>query len=105
VRRFELGNVEIYEYGKLKTLWYAFFQFITSLFVFGAMAAIFAIGTSLVKEGLLTIGQITAFMFYLLQILINFMILAQTSFLSVQAAIGRSTRDGQFPSALKNSKP
>jgi ABC-type multidrug transport system fused ATPase/permease subunit len=41
------------------------------------MAAIFAIGTSLVKERLLTIGQITAFMFYLLQILINFMILAQ----------------------------
>ena len=41
------------------------------------MAAIFAIGTALVKEKLLTIGQITAFMFYLLQILINFMILAQ----------------------------
>lgn len=77
VRRFEVGNVEIYEYGKLKTLWYAFFQFTTSLFVFGAMAAIFAIGTSLVRDGLLTIGQITAFMFYLLQILINFMILAQ----------------------------
>lgn len=25
VRRFEVGNVEVYEYGKLKTLWYAFF--------------------------------------------------------------------------------
>ena len=77
VRRYEVGNYEVYGFGKLKTLWYAFFQFFTNLFVFGAMAAIFAIGTSLVKDGQLTIGQITAFMFYLLQILINFMILAQ----------------------------
>jgi len=66
VRRYETGNLEVYGWGRLKTLWYAFFQFFTNLFVFGAMAAIFAIGTSLVKDGQLTIGQITAFMFYLL---------------------------------------
>ncbi len=94
MRRFEVGNLEIYEYGKLKTLWYAFFTFFTNLFVYGAMAAIFAIGTALVKEELLTIGQITAFMFYLLQILINFMILAQVlgSVMSV-----RSSKSKIFP--------
>ena len=50
VKRYNVGNVEVYEYGKLKTLWYGFFQFFTNLFVFGAMAAIFAIGTALVKD-------------------------------------------------------
>jgi ABC-type multidrug transport system fused ATPase/permease subunit len=58
--------MEVYNYGKLKTLWYGFFQCFTNLFVFGAMAVIFAIGTTLVKEKQLTIGQITSFMFYLL---------------------------------------
>jgi hypothetical protein len=49
---------------------------VANFFVYGAMAAIFAIGTTLVREDKLTIGEITAFMFYLLQILINFMILS-----------------------------
>lgn len=40
------------------------------------MAAIFGVGAKLVSEGKLSLGEITAFMFYMMQILINFMIIA-----------------------------
>lgn len=40
------------------------------------MAVILALGAKLYEEGLITIGEITAFMFYMMQILMNFMILA-----------------------------
>lgn len=40
------------------------------------MAVILALGAKLYQEGKITIGEITAFMFYMMQILINFMILA-----------------------------
>lgn len=40
------------------------------------MAAIFGVGAKLCSENKLTIGEITAFLFYMLQILINFMIIA-----------------------------
>jgi ABC-type bacteriocin/lantibiotic exporter with double-glycine peptidase domain len=40
------------------------------------MAAIFGVGAKLCSENKLSIGQITAFMFYMLQILINFMMMA-----------------------------
>ncbi len=40
------------------------------------MAAIFGVGAKLCSENKLTIGEITAFMFYMIQILINFMLIA-----------------------------
>jgi hypothetical protein len=49
---------------------------VASFFVYGAMAAIFAVGTTLVRQDKLTLGGVTAFMFYLLQILLNLMILS-----------------------------
>ncbi len=51
VGRYNVGNIEVYNYGVTKTLWYAYFQFVSNLFVYGAMAAICAIGTTLVKDG------------------------------------------------------
>lgn len=40
------------------------------------MAVILALGAKLNHDGKISIGEITAFMFYMMQILINFMILA-----------------------------
>jgi hypothetical protein len=40
------------------------------------MAAIFGVGAKLCEEKKLTIGEITAFLFYMIQILINFMLIA-----------------------------
>jgi len=49
---------------------------VANFFVYGSMAVILALGAKLYQEGKITIGEITAFMFYMMQILINFMILA-----------------------------
>ena len=40
------------------------------------MAAILVLGAKLCEQGVLTVGEITAFLFYMMQILMNFMILA-----------------------------
>lgn len=62
--------------GYTKSLWYGVFNFVANFFVFGSMAAILVLGAQLCKDGKLTVGDITAFLFYMMQILINFMILA-----------------------------
>lgn len=40
------------------------------------MAAILVLGAKLCEQGVLTVGEIVAFLFYMMQILMNFMILA-----------------------------
>ena len=76
IARFEIGNQEVYHQGYIKAVWYGFFNFFANFFVFGSMAAIFGVGARLCSQGKLTIGEITAFMFYMIQILINFMMIA-----------------------------
>ena len=66
IARFEIGNQEVYYQGYVKAIWYGFFNFFANFFVFGSMAAIFGIGAKLCNENKLSIGQITAFMFYML---------------------------------------
>lgn len=74
--KFGKGNKEVYDLGYKKAFWYGVFNFVANFFVFGSMAVILALGAKLYEEGLITIGEITAFMFYMMQILMNFMILA-----------------------------
>jgi hypothetical protein len=51
------------------------------------MAAILVLGSKLCELGYLTVGEVTAFLFYMIQILVNFMIMAQVlgSVMSVSA--------------------
>jgi len=75
-RRFEEGNQGVYDIGYEKAVWYGIFNFVANFFVFGSMAAILIVGAKLCEEGKLSVGEITAFLFYMMQILLNFMILA-----------------------------
>jgi ATP-binding cassette, subfamily B (MDR/TAP), member 9 len=75
--RYFKGNSLVYDMGVVKAIWYGFFNFFANFFVFGSMVAILALGAKLCADGELTVGEITAFLFYMMQILINFMILAQ----------------------------
>lgn len=87
--RFSLGNEIVYEIGYKKSLWYGLFNFVANFFVFGSMAAILVLGAKLCEDGKLTIGEITSFLFYMMQILLNFMILASVLG-SVMSIIGAS---------------
>jgi ABC-type multidrug transport system fused ATPase/permease subunit len=75
-RRFSVGNDTVYEIGYQKSIWYGLFNFVANFFVFGSMAAILVLGAKLVEHNKLTIGEITSFLFYMMQILLNFMVLA-----------------------------
>jgi len=74
--RFRSGNVDVYNVGYTKAVWYGGFNFVANFFVFGSMAAILVLGAKLCEQDKLTVGAITAFLFYMMQILMNFMILA-----------------------------
>ncbi len=91
IARYEKGNQAVYHQGYLKAVWYGFFNFFANFFVFGSMAAIFGVGAKLCSEGKLSIGQITSFLFYLVQILVNFLIVAQV-FGSISTIIGASQK-------------
>jgi ATP-binding cassette subfamily B protein len=88
-KRFTLGNNVVYDIGYQKSKWYGLFNFVANFFVFGSMAASLVLGAKLCEENKLSIGEITSFLFYMMQILINFMILASVLG-SVMSIIGAS---------------
>ncbi|CDW80051.1 abc transporter b family protein [Stylonychia lemnae] len=89
--RYSKGNDTVYKYGYYKSFWYGIFNFFANFFVFGSMAVIVGLGSKLYQDGEITIGEITAFLFYMMQILMNFMILASVLG-SVMSIIGASVK-------------
>lgn len=81
--------MEVYEIGYYKAFWYGVFNFVTNLFIYGALCGILALGAALVNSGDITIGAVTAFLFYLIQILLNFLVLSSVLG-SVMAIVGAS---------------
>ena len=49
---------------------------VANFFFFGSMASILLVGSILCQKGILEVGDIASFMLYMIQILINFMMLA-----------------------------
>jgi ATP-binding cassette subfamily B (MDR/TAP) protein 9 len=76
-RKFKIENDAVYEVGFSKAILIAFFNMVANFFFYGSMASILLVGGLLVQSGKLQIGDIASFMFYMIQILINFMMLAQ----------------------------
>jgi len=66
IARYNTGHQDVYHQGYIKAIWYGFFNFFANFFVFGSMAAIFGVGAKLCNDGKLSIGEITAFMFYMI---------------------------------------
>jgi len=84
-------NNVIYRLGYNKACAYGIFMWFTQIFVYGCIIAILLVGAKLIQEGHLSIGSITAFLLYLIQLLMNFMML--TGLLgSVMAVIGASVK-------------
>lgn len=62
--------------GVVKALFYGAFNFIGQFFVFGSMAVIIILGAKLQKDGNISIGDITSFLLQMMQLLLNFVMLA-----------------------------
>jgi ABC-type multidrug transport system fused ATPase/permease subunit len=52
--------------GVLKSMWYGGFQFIANFFVFGSMCVIIYLGSYLHSIEKIEIGDITAFLLYMI---------------------------------------
>eukprot|EP00347_Sterkiella_histriomuscorum_P001240 403372791 len=87
--KYKIGNDRVYQLGYKKAFWYGIFNFVANFFVFGSMAIIVGLGANLYQKNEISIGEITAFLFYMMQILMNFMILASVLG-SVMSIIGAS---------------
>jgi len=90
-KRYKTTNWIVYQLGYKKALAYGVFSFFAQFFVFGSMCVIIYLGAYLQIRGEISLGSITSFLLYLMQLLINFMILSAV-FGSIMSVIGASTK-------------
>lgn len=76
IRKFNEFSYKVYQIGVQKAQWTAFFGFFTQFCLYGAMALVIYIASILYDKDMITIGQITSFLFYMLMILFNFWVLS-----------------------------
>lgn len=91
ILKFGAGNEIVYEAGRKKALFQALFAFMTQLMLYGAMAAVVYVASILYQDGLITIGEISSFMFYMLMLVFNFGMVAMV-FGNVAAVVGASDK-------------
>lgn len=74
--KFYKYSKQVFIQGRTKGIWQGFFSFFVSTSMYGAMIAIIFIASKLYEHDKITIGAITAFLFYLILLLFNFGMLA-----------------------------
>ncbi len=72
--KFRAKNLLIYMIGQKRAIIYGVFSFVMVVFMYGAMLMVIWYGSKLNLDGHLTIGKITSYLFYCIQILVNFSI-------------------------------
>jgi len=75
-KRYKKMNQEAYEQGKSQAIWNSLFHFFTIFMMNSATAAIIYYGAILHKTGDITVGEITAFLLYMIQMIFNFVIIS-----------------------------
>jgi ABC-type multidrug transport system fused ATPase/permease subunit len=91
IEKFTIGNMIVYEAGKKKALYQAFFSFLTQILLYGAMAGVIYVSSLLYEDGKISIGEISSFMFYMLMLVFNFAMVAMV-FGNVAAVVGASDK-------------
>lgn len=89
--KFSVSNMVTYNVGKKKAFYSAIFTVFTQLLLYGSMIADIAVASLLFKNGTISIGEITSFMFYMLMLVFNFMIVGFV-FGNVASVVGASDK-------------
>ena len=76
MKKFAKSNHNAYKLGLKAACFGALFAFLTTLLFNGLFSIIVYYGSILAKDGKITVGQITAFMLYMIQLVFNFAIIA-----------------------------
>jgi len=91
VEKFALGNIGVYAVGMQKAYFQAAFTFSQQIFLYGGMAVVVKLGVYLYLNGLITVGAITSFLFYMLMLLWNSVLISWTLG-NVFAVVGASDK-------------
>jgi ABC-type multidrug transport system fused ATPase/permease subunit len=91
VAKFLKGNVGVEKIGMKKTYLQAGFSFFQQLFLYGSMAIIVKLGIYLYNNNMSTIGAITSFLFYMLMLLWNCIVIAW-SFGNIFSVLGAADK-------------
>jgi len=74
IAKYDRMNLLVYLVGLKRAILYGGFSFFFTLFMYGAMVVVLWYGTHLNYNNELTVGSITSYLFYCIQILVNFAI-------------------------------
>lgn len=66
VTKYKFGSDAVYKVGVIKTVWYGIFNFVATFFVYTSVAITLILGAKLYEDGVMTLGDVTSFLFYLL---------------------------------------
>ena len=91
IERFAKGNELVYQMGRKKALYQSIFSFFSMALLFGSMAGIIYVASKLFEDGKITIGEISTFLFYMIQLLFNFAMVSMV-FGNVSAVVGASDK-------------
>lgn len=91
IRKFNEFSQKVYKIGFRKAAWTAFFGFFTQFCLYGAMALILYVASILYERGMISLGTISSFLFYLIMLLFNFWILTFV-FANAAGVIGASDK-------------
>jgi ABC-type multidrug transport system fused ATPase/permease subunit len=91
VSKFLKGNLGVERINMKKTFLRAGFAFFQQIFLYGSMAIIVKLGIYLYNNNMSTIGAITTFLFYMLMLLWNCIVIAW-SFGNIFSVLGASDK-------------
>jgi ATP-binding cassette subfamily B (MDR/TAP) protein 9 len=77
-RKFKKGNENLYKAGRIKAAWMGGQTSINTISLYCSMALVIYIAKILIKENKLRVGQISTYLFYMLSLVWQFMLLSYT---------------------------
>jgi ABC-type multidrug transport system fused ATPase/permease subunit len=91
VLKFQKVNGLVYQWGRTKAMWSGVFQFAVQVCLYGGMCILIYVSSILYQRDMISIGQITAFLFYMILLLLNFVLVASVLG-NVYAILGASDK-------------
>ena len=91
IEKFLEGNKIVYDVGARKSAAQALLSILTSVILYGSMIGTVYVAKYRYQDGKISLGEITSFIYYLLQLVFNFMLLSFV-FTNVAAIMGASDK-------------
>ena len=91
IEKFLEGNKVVYDVGARKSAAQALLSILTSVILYGSMIGTVYVAKYRYQDGKISLGEITSFIYYLLQLVFNFMLLSFV-FTNVAAIMGASDK-------------